>query len=245
MIITGRAVKMDKAIASVTAIVPVYNEKQAIRYSIDKLYQFMASHLLDFEILIVESGSTDNTDKICEEISNRRAEVVVFHEERKNGFGSGLRLGVKNASKDYVWIVPVDLPFQLETLLDALELLDDYDCVLSYRAEDRRHFARKVQSFIYYMLCRVLLGIKVKSINSAFKFYRTELLKTFEIISNGWFIDAEIICRLQQLDAKIVEIPVDVLDRIHGTSKVGTFDSLGVIKEMLVFRKILKNKVGK
>lgn len=90
------------------------------------------------------------------------------------------------------------------------------------------------------MLCRILLGIKVKSINSAFKVYRADFFKKFELTSNGWFIDAEIICRLQQLDAKIVEIPVDVIDRIHGESKVGIFDSLGVIKEMLDFRKILK-----
>ena len=239
--------KRDSAIPSVTAIVPVHNEKQAIRYSIDKLYQFMDSHLQDFEILIVESGSTDGTDKICDEISNKREEIVVVHEEIKNGFGSGLRLGVNNASKDFIWIVPGDLPFPLETLLDALKLIDDYDydCVLSYRAEDQRHFSRKVQSFIYYVLCRILLGIKVKSINSAFKLYRSEFFKKFEITSNGWFIDAEIICRLLQLDAKIVEIPVDVLDRIHGESKVGIFDSLGVIREMLDFRNILKNKVEK
>ena len=63
----------------------------------------------------------------------------------------------------------LDIPFPLEAIFLALPLLDSHDCVLSYRSRDPRRAARRLESAAYNLLLHVLLGIRARHANSAFK----------------------------------------------------------------------------
>lgn len=221
---------------SLTAVVPIYNEIELVERSIREIAAFVDERLPSSEILLIESGSTDGSAEACDRLALEIGSVRVLHETERRGFGSAIRLGLREATRDLVWILPADQPFALDTIFRAVPLLRDADAVLSYRSEGRGGVFRRVQSAVYNRLVKSLLGLPVRSVNSAFKVYRRSAIGGCDLRSNGWFIDAEILFCLQRRGARCVEIPVPVLDRTAGRSTVTAFDPVRVLVELARFR---------
>jgi len=225
--------------ASITALVPVYNEMMTVGASVRRIHGFLASLFKPFEILVVESGSSDGTAQACDELAVEFPGVVVIHEGRRNGFGAALRLGFAKATKELIWVVPVDLPYPLSTLTEALAQIPHCDAVLSTRRTDARSAFRRLQSRIYTSLCAAVLGQPAVSPNSAFKLYRREVLQSLPISSNGWFIDTEIAYRLRERKCRIAIVEIDTIERSSGQSSVTGLDSWRMLRQLLAFRKTL------
>ena len=226
---------------SISVVIPVYNEINLIRKSITKVKNFIEKYFDDYELLIIESGSSDGTEKICDDFANKYKNIRVLHEGGRNGLGSALKLGFKNSIKDLILAIVVDLPFPFESILEALPYFQKYNCILSYRSNDNRNWFRKFQSDVYNLIIKLSLGLKVKHVNSAFKFYKREIIQNMNLISNGWFIDAEIIYNLQKMNVPYFEMPVELIDRESGQSTLPFFTPLKMLKELLAFKKSIKN----
>ena len=229
----------NPAMPSITALVPVYNEIATVSDSVRKIHDFMRSLGCTFEILIIESGSSDGTAEACDVLASQLSEVVVVHEVRRNGFGAALRLGFAKATNDLIWVVPVDLPYSLSLLREGLRQIDDCDAVLSVRCSDDRSLFRRLQSHIYTWLCTLLLRQPGYSPNAAFKLYRRSVVLGLPLRSNGWFIDTEIAYRLRQRNSRLGIVAIDTVERSSGQSTVTTLDSWQMFKQLLAFRKIL------
>jgi len=225
---------------SFTVLVPVYNEAQLVMSSLARIDEFMSSWSKDHEILVIESGSTDGSAALCDEAAGRWPSIRVIHEPTRTGYGSALRLGITNATRTFLWIVTLDMPFPLESIHEALPLLDAHDAVLSYRSRDPRGFARKAQSAVYNLLLRVLLGLRARHANSAFKVLRLSTVRAIPLVSAGWFIDAELLYRLQERGARCAFIGVPLIDRAAGTSTVRVGTWVGVLRELVRFRSLIK-----
>jgi len=211
---------------TISAVVPIYNERAAVAGAVAQIDAFLAAHCADYEIILVESGSTDGTREACDRLAETVPSVCVYHEGRRNGFGSALRAGIGLARMDWVWPLVVDMPFALTALEAALPHMNSFDCVLSYRSVDPRGVFRRIQSAVFNRLGRALLGVHVRHINSAFKVIRTSLLRSMSLRSNGWVVDAEIIMNLEDRGVRWTEIPVALVPRQTGQSSVGLGASL-------------------
>lgn len=220
---------------SFSVIVPVYNEAALVTPALARIDEFMSSWVKDYEILVIESGSTDGSGPLCDDAARRWPMIRVIHEPTRSGYGSALRLGLANATRTFAWIVTLDMPFRLETIFGAVPLLDSYDCVLSYRSHDPRRIRRKLQSAVYNFILHALLGIRARHVNSAFKVFRTSVVQQIRLVSAGWFIDAELLYRLQQRGIRCAEIAVPLIDRSAGSSTVGLSTWLGVVREIARF----------
>lgn len=233
---------MSAAPFSVSVVVPIYNEVELTEPSLRTIHAFLQRHTDDFEIVIVESGSTDATGSICDRVAAELSHTRVLHEGQRNGMGAALRLGYENAQKNYVWLVTVDLPFPLEALLQARPLLDTHDCVLSYRVGDKRSLPRLIQSACYATLIKTMLGLPMKSVNSAFKLLSRDFVTELPLISRGWFLDAELLYWIARKKLRFAEIGVPLIDRTAGQSSVTSSDWIKVIKELLAFKKALRKR---
>ncbi|MDD5449052.1 MAG: glycosyltransferase family 2 protein [Candidatus Omnitrophica bacterium] len=220
---------------SISVIMPVYNEEPLLEESVSYIYKFLKTHFSDYEIIIIESGSTDRSSEKCDKLAKDFPKINVIHEGARNGFGSAFKLGCKKATKDLVWLITADLPFSLEHIFEALPLLDRYDCVLSFRSEDKRCLYRKVRSLFYNSLIKLILGLDVRHVNSTFKVFKRRLIQNMDLVSSGWFIDAEIIYRLKASKINYAEVPVPLIDRSKGKSSVGLFAPISLLKELAGF----------
>jgi len=218
---------------SLSVVFPVYNEIECLPDALEVLHDFLAASFADFEVIVVESGSTDGSDRVCDAFAAQRERVVVLHEGARNGAGSALRLGFRTAVKDLVWVVWADLPFPLELVLEAAPLLAHYDAVLSYRARDDRCLYRRFQSVIYNNLAKWILGLRVRHVNSCFKVFRRPVVQSLNLISRAWGIEAELAFRLERSGATYAEIPVPLVDRTVGTSSVTVMTPLEEFAEVL------------
>ncbi len=223
---------------SISVVVPLYNEAQLVELSIRKIDDFLKEHIDDYEIIIVESGSTDGSSEISSKLEDELDSVIVIHEGSRNGFGSAVRLGYKKANKDLVLFQTVDFCFQMDILLNALPLFDKYDCVLSYRTIDNRPVFNKIRSFIFNSIVKMLLGLKVRHVNSAFKCFKKDTIKQLNLMSNGWLIDTEINYRIQKKNLCYVEIPIGLFDRKVAKSSVNWKTPFFIIKDLLYFLRI-------
>jgi glycosyltransferase involved in cell wall biosynthesis len=228
---------------SITILVPVYNEEGLLEDSLSVIQTFAEANIADYELLVVESGSTDRSALICDAHvrSNRNASLIL--EGRRNGFGSALKLGYARASKDWIWMITSDIPFPLEAITAAAKLFDGHDVILSYRSRDPRGRLRRLQSTLYSSLVHVALGIHVRHVNSAFRVIRRPIAAGLDIVSNGWFVDAEVLYWINKLQYRYVEIPVPLIKRRNGRSTVGAFTFLDVLKEMAHFLRV-KDRVN-
>lgn len=223
---------------SLSIILPVFNEPKLIQPSVREICNFMNQHFETYELLIIESGSTDNTGALCDQLANEFPQINVIHEGKRSGFGCALRLGYQNARFDYCWLLTADMPFPLEAILTAVPFLEKYDYIISYRSEDKRVLIRRIQSWVYNILIRAVLGLNVKCVNSAFKVLPTSAMAEMPLISNFWFFDAEILYRLSRAGFIYIQIPVPLIDRSEGNSSVESTAFIKVLREMIAFLRI-------
>jgi dolichol-phosphate mannosyltransferase len=228
---------MTAAGRSVSVVMPVYNEAELLRPAVASVSEFLAARPdWEFEIVIVESGSTDGSDQIADELAGQNSKVRVLHEGAKRGFGSGVRLGYSQARKDWVWLVTADLPFPLVAFDQAAVFVDDYDAILSYRSADNRSALRHIWSGGYFWLSKVILGLPFRSVNSAFKLLRRDLVARLDLRENGWIVDAELLRGIHRSHARWVEIPVPLVERTAGASSVGAMTPLAMLADLVRLR---------
>ncbi|MDQ2914759.1 MAG: glycosyltransferase family 2 protein [Chloroflexota bacterium] len=220
---------------SISAIVPVYNEVGLVASSLGAIDRVLQSTFDDYEIVVVESGSTDGTADACDDAAKRFPHVRIVHEGARRGYGSALRLGMARSTKELITFVTLDLPFDLATIGRAVPLLERADCVLSYRPGDPRGAGRRWQSIIYRGLLRLALGIRARNVNSSFKLLKRSTLEGIALRSTGWFIDAELVYWLERRGTSYIEIPVPLLDRTAGRSTVRLGTWLEVLGELVKF----------
>ncbi|MBI5292243.1 MAG: glycosyltransferase family 2 protein [Chloroflexi bacterium] len=220
---------------SVSVIVPVYNEIALLASALRRIDSFLADRFADYELLVIESGSTDGTAALCDELAPTLPRLRVIHEGAKNGYGSAVKLGYRTAGKDLVWVITADLPFPLEAIERALPLLAENACVLSFRSKDSRPPFRKIQSFFYNLLVRTFLDLRIRHVNSAFRVFKRDLIQSLRLRSDGWFIDAEVLYRLREQKTHFAEIPVELMERTAGHSTIGLLTPVQLIYDMLVF----------
>ncbi len=221
---------------SLSVILPLYNEIEILEPNLLRIDAFLAQHFNDYEILVVESGSTDGSGEACDRMAARLPRLKVIHEGARNGIGSATHLGFQNATKDLAWRYAIDLPCALEVILEALPLLETHDCVLSYRSFDDRVAYRRFQSAVFNGLAKWVLGIGVRHVNSAFKVFRTPQVQAMPLTSRTGFVDTELLYWTFRRGLTWVELPVALTDRTGGKSSVTLWEPVIWLREMFRLR---------
>ena len=223
----------------ILVFLPTYNERENLPVTIERLLGLG----LDVSILIVDDLSPDGTGAIADGwAAKNQNRIRVIHRQGARGRGKAGIMGLKEASKaecDLVVEMDADLshdPLQLPTLLEAAK---DADLVIGYhvtcKAGRRRIsvFLRKLNSSVARFLSAAVLGLRYTDPTSGYRVYRREVLEPLpwdHMISDGPSIVEETLYHLKRNGAKIVEVPIEFLEREAGSSKI----TLGIILRWIV-----------
>ena len=208
---------------SISVVIPVYNEEKNVGATLKRLVPVLKNNFFDYEVIIVESGSTDKSSAIIDNFARKNKKIIVIHQKKKMGYSNAIRTGFMECKKELSIFVDCDLPYDFKYLADASKYMRDYDAVLGYRVGKRGSLGRLIMSKGANILAKVLFNINVKDVGFPFKMIRTRLLKNFNLVSNNSFIREEILIELKKHNARTKEIPIPYQARIEGKSKFSNF----------------------
>jgi glycosyltransferase involved in cell wall biosynthesis len=201
---------------SVSVFFPCYNEQENVGRTVEKALGVLETLDADFEVIIVDDGSSDGTGQIADDFARRDARVRVVHHPHNRGYGAALQSGFKAATKELVFYTDGDGQFDVKEMPPLLELMDRYDIVSCYRLNRRDPLVRKINGWAWTKLVCLLFGLKVRDIDCAFKLYKRAIFDRIEMSSTGALIDAEILARAVRKGYRITQRGVHHYPRTAG-----------------------------
>jgi dolichol-phosphate mannosyltransferase len=201
-------------------VIPAYNEEAGIRQAIAEADGALARTTSEYEILIVDDGSTDGTAATVAEEACRRPRVRLLRHEPNRGYGAALRTGFEAASFERVAFTDADCQFHLDDLSRLLPLTAEHGVAVGYRVGRQDPPKRRFLSWTYNTAVRALLGTRVRDVDCALKVYRREALAGLLPESAGFFVNTEMLARARQQGIRVAEAGVRHRPRAHGSSKV-------------------------
>ncbi|MFC1631054.1 glycosyltransferase family 2 protein [Candidatus Omnitrophota bacterium] len=204
----------------ISLVIPAYNEGRNIRNAMLMNKQTLDSLNLDYEILVIDDGSSDSTAKIAKQLCKDNPRLQLISNAHNLGFGGAIKKGISLADKDYVIAVPCDSPLEAEELARFLDKMKKCDIIVSYRRQ-RKGYSKYMlfNSFVYNkILIPLLFNLGLKDANWV-QMYRRSIFETglINIEYEGIFMLVEVIYKARQKDLIIGEVPADMKRRIYGT----------------------------
>ena len=201
---------------SISVFFPCYNEQENVHRTVEKALDVLEKLAVDFEIIIVDDGSSDKTGQIADEIAGRDSRVKVVHHKHNLGYGAALQSGFKSAIKELVFYTDGDGQFEINEMPPLLSLMEQYDIVSCYRLNRKDSVIRKINGWCWTKLVCLMFGLKIRDIDCAFKLYKREIFNTIEMTSTGALIDAEILARASRRGYRITQKGVHHYPRTSG-----------------------------
>ena len=177
----------------------------------------------DYEVIVVNDGSTDATAPVLEQLLRTSPFVKVIHHESNQGYGAALRTGFRHSCKDLVFYTDGDGQYDARELVALFPLMTDaVDIVNGYkvkRADSRR---RIILGTLYNRAARLFFSLPIRDVDCDFRLIRRHAIQQIQLNSSSGVICTEIVRKLSVADCTFVETPVNHYPRPHGQSQFFT-----------------------
>ncbi|MEN6386657.1 MAG: glycosyltransferase family 2 protein [Phycisphaerales bacterium] len=229
-------------VKSISIFFPCYNEQENIERVVKTTIEVVESLNVDYEIIIVDDGSKDNTGKIADELAAKDNHIKAVHHCPNKGYGAALQSGFKTATKEYVFYTDGDGQFDIKELPLLFEYTNDYDIVTGFRINRQDNFVRKINAFCWTTMANFLFGMKIKDMDCAFKLYKRKIFDEITLKSTGALINTEIFARASNKGYKIYQLGVHHYPRTAGKQTGANIKViLRAFKELFALYKQIKN----
>ncbi len=205
---------------NISIVLPIFNEDKIIEQSILIILKKSKLVLSNVEILAVNDGSTDKTKIILQKLQEQVKDVKIVTHKTNKGYGAALRSGIKHAKFDWVFFTDSDMQFDFSEISHFIPHTNEYDFIVGYRKKRADSTRRKIISFIYNRMVRILFDLPLKDVDCAFKLMRKSSLAKIDLASNSFFISVELMVKAKQKKNLIKELGVTHFPRRKGKSTV-------------------------
>jgi len=202
--------------SSLSVVLPAYNEEQVIASTISGVLDVLSRWRLDFEVLVINDGSTDRTGTIVAAQFLAHPQVRLVTHPTNQGYGAALASGFAAATKNLTLFMDADGQFDIRDLQQFFPFINGYDAVIGYRMDRQDSWMRKLNAWGWKCLIGRVLGIHVRDVDCAFKLLHTGFLHEHPLETRGAMINAELLYRLRRAGCSYQEIGVHHLPRRGG-----------------------------
>ncbi len=209
---------------SISAFFPAYNDGGTIGSLVVTTLQTLAEVTDDYEVIVIENGSTDYTVQVLEELATQYERFHYQAHREPLGYGGALRAGFAACSKELIFYTDGDAqydPRELKLLLAALR--DDVDIVNGYKIDRSDPFHRKIIGRVYHHTVKFLFGFKLRDVDCDFRLIRRTAMDDITLESDSGTICLELVKKLQDAGKRFAEVPVHHYHRTYGESQFFNF----------------------
>ena len=201
---------------SISLVVPAYNEESTLESTVARCLTTLRRCTSDFELVMLDDGSRDQTTEVMESIRQQHPDVVrtIVHAENR-GIAASFEELYRAARKDYVLLIPADGQYPPEALEQTLPLLATHDIVVFNRTHKAYTTTRMLVSRAYRWLPLVLFGVELHDPGSC-KCLRREIIQEIPVRSRGVFVEAERVIRAARRGYRIGRVDIVQCEREAG-----------------------------
>jgi glycosyltransferase involved in cell wall biosynthesis len=190
---------------------------------------------LDFDILIINDGSKDDTLDTAAKLIAQYGNVKVINHRQNLGFGATLKEVFTLPESEWVLFLPGDNQFPIANIEVMMQLREKYDFILGVRKERMDSARRKFYSVFYNKIVSWASGVRVRDVNGV-AFFKRDILSNILLRSNSAFIHAEIFIKTSRAGFKVTEVEVIHQEREFGFGAGGNIRViLATITELFLF----------
>jgi dolichol-phosphate mannosyltransferase len=207
---------------ALSVIVPAFNEEALLDDAIRRLRRTLDELRLAAEIIIVNDGSRDRTGAIADTLASTLSGVVACHQENQ-GIGGAFRRGASIATGDYLILWPADMPADPADLAPYAAQFGRADVIVGVRrARVGYNPLMAFNSWLYPQLVATLFGLRLRDVNWIHAYRRIAFTK-IHLTQRGIPMLAEMLIRLRDIGASIVEVEVEMKVRLGGVASASRF----------------------
>lgn len=211
---------------SLSVIVPALNEEQNLRRAVTGLIKVLEEKDIDWEMILVNDGSTDRTGDIAVELANAKPRIKVMHHPYTMGIGCSFQDGIKAASKKGITWFPGDGENDPNELLKYFHLLQNVDIIVPFVINrEIRSWRRRFVSKVYLLAVNLLFGTMF-NYTTGNVIYHRRVFNRVKFRANGFTYQTECLVKAVRAGFTFAEVPVLLSKRAHGRSKILTFKSI-------------------
>ena len=207
---------------SISVFFPAHNEVANIGPLTEKSVEVLESIGLDYEILIINDGSTDGTREEADRLAAQYPNVKAIHHEKNKGYGGAVWTGLHAATKDLVFFTDGDGQFDISELKDFYNALGNNDAVLGYRIKRQDPFHRILFAKCWMALIWILFGFRLRDLDCAFKLIRRKWIADLEPECGGAMVTVEFIAKLHAAGFQYIQKGVHHYPRTAGEQSGGS-----------------------
>lgn len=237
---------------SLSVFFPAYNDAGTIASLVITANKVAATLTGDYEVIVVNDGSKDDTAKILDELVRIYPEHVRIVDHGHNrGYGAALRSGFAAAAKDFVFYTDGDGQYDPAEVKDLWsKMSDDVDWVNGWKISRSDPLHRIVIGRLYHHFVKTLFRLKVRDVDCDFRLMRRRIFDVVHLEKSSGIICLEMMKKFQDAGFRVAEHPVHHYHRAHGTSQFFNFprvfrtliDLLKLWWELVIRREHLKGQ---
>lgn len=208
---------------SISVFFPAYNDAHSIGKLVEDALAVLPALTDDFEVIVVNDGSLDETQIVLDELAEKHAALRVVRHETNKGYGGALQSGFRAARNDLVFYTDGDGQYDVRELAKLVPLLrENVDVVNGYKLGRTDKMNRKVIGGFYNRLAHFLFSLPVRDVDCDFRLIRRIFLGKISLYSTSGSICVELVYKLRQAGAHFEEIGVSHYARQYGKSQFFT-----------------------
>ena len=204
---------------------PAYNDAGTIASLVISAVKVAASLTPDYEVIVVNDGSKDDTAKILDELATIYPDHVrIVHHPKNRGYGGALRTGFATATKDLVFYTDGDAqydPAEMAALWS--KMTDAVDWVNGWKISRSDPLHRIIIGRIYHHTVKLLFGLKVRDVDCDFRLMRRRIFDIVHLEKDSGVICLEMMKKFQDAGFRVAEHPVNHYHRTYGKSQFFNF----------------------
>jgi len=204
---------------SLTFVVPALNEEGNLAATIQAIDSAASGLLTDYEVIVVDDGSSDGTGRIADGLAAQDERRRVVHHRTNRGLGYSYREGVRLATCDHVLMVPGDNEISGDSIRALLAEFGRADIINAYpHNPEVRPLGRRLLSLLFVQLFNRLFGLRLRYYNGP-AVQRADLVRACAITTDGFLYHAEVMVQLVKSGASYIEVGMTLRRRDYGGSK--------------------------
>ena len=224
---------MSESRPSISAFFPCYNDGGTIASMVIEMMRVLRELTDDYEVIVVENGSTDYTNDILDELETLYAadgRLRIMRYEQPLGYGGALRVGFASASKELIFYTDGDAQYDVRELrVLAPRMVDGVDLVMGNKITRHDPLHRIIIGRLYHHLVRLLFSLRIHDTDCDFRLLRRSIFDRVTLTQDSGVICLELMRRVQDAGFSTIEVPVHHYHRAYGVSQFFNFRRLWAV----------------